>query len=245
MGLGGGRTQGARDQATGARWSWPSSSQASQVASGAMRARARVRRQRGAPSRAQPGAGARCQRVSMPGAPPAPGVRRSASGAAPRRQRPGLGGEVQPADGGERRGLGQVGHHQRHLAGAQRLLGGPEGSRRACGCGRRRGGRDRGRRGCRRRSAARRTRPGCSQSTGPASRAAARSAKTARAGPAASCARARAERDAGREDEVGSAAGAWRVWSMVFAGCSQELRRRRAIKLRRGCAPSARRTPRR
>ena len=207
----------------GERRSWPSSSRASQLASGAMRARARVRRQRGVPSRAQPGAGARCQRVSMPGAPPAPGVRRSASGGFAGVQGAALGGEVQAADGGERRGRGQVGHHQRHLARAQRLLGGPEASRRACGCGRRRGGRGRGRRGGRRRAAARRTRPGCSQSTGPVSRAAARSARTARAGPAASCARARAKATPGASTSS-EAVGAWRVCSMMFAGCSQTSR---------------------
>ena len=156
---------------------------------------------------------------------------------------PALGGEVQAADGGEGRGRGQVGHHQRHLGRCAAPPRRPRGSRRACGCGRRRGGRGRGRRGGRRRSAARRTRPGCSQSTGPASRAAARSAKTARAGPVASCARARASATPGASASS-EAAGAWRVWSMMFAGCSQELPAT-AIKLRRGCAPSARRTPRR
>ena len=159
----------------------------------------------------------------MPGRAAGAGGEEERERALPGVQRAGLGGEVQAADGGERRGRGQVGHHQRHLARCAAPPRRPRGSRRACACGRRRGGRDRGRRGCRRRAAARRTRPGCSQSTGPVSRAAARSAKTARAGPAASCARARASATPGASASS-EAAGAWRVCSMMFAGCSQTSR---------------------
>ena len=108
------------------RRSWPSSSQASQLASGAMRARVRVRRQRGAPSRGPAGGGGEVPAGLDPGRAAAAGGEEERERGLRRVQRAAFGGEVQAADGEERRGRGQVGHHQRHLARPQRLLGGPE-----------------------------------------------------------------------------------------------------------------------
>ena len=102
----------------------PASRRISQDRSGAMRARARVRRQRGAPFSAQPGAGAKCQRELD--------ARRAAAvrGQQQRERRPmrrtRLRRQLQPAHRGQGRGLGQLGHHQRHQPAAQRLLDRPE-----------------------------------------------------------------------------------------------------------------------
>ena len=78
-----------------------------QVLGGALRARRRSSRQRCAlPS----WAGAICQRLSMPGAPPSPGVRSSPSGGAPGRPQslPRSRRQVQPPHRGQRRRVGQL-----------------------------------------------------------------------------------------------------------------------------------------
>ncbi len=110
---------------TGARWSWPASSRASQVdlrghagaGAGEPPARAAV---------AGPAGGG----GEVPAGLDAGGA--AAAGGEEERERcgaalgPGLAGEVQPANRGEAGGIGELDHHQRHEAGAQGFLGGPE-----------------------------------------------------------------------------------------------------------------------
>ena len=94
-------------------------------------------------ARAEPGSAASARRRRGPS--PARGRRASGSRcpAPPRRSggeeqrergraahRPGLGGEMEPAHRGQAGHCRQLGHHQRHQPGAQRLLGGPEDLRR-------------------------------------------------------------------------------------------------------------------